>query len=198
MEKKITVTSNSPNEIVALAQELQNVGLADQATEYYEDTEYGMPYFKIVKAFARETDEDPRAEIIFIDVTDEYTVHTRLGHDHFATAHEAAFVVRGLYNGAIAEVALCLPTATLRFLTTNTGDPAQNVQKIADDWQAIMDAASSCVSMPAGVHNHKYFDKAQPFYLQIVPEENYMWDNCAAYLQSVVIGCHAEIYTIDG
>lgn len=198
MEKKITVSASSDACLIDLAQELQAVGLGKYADSYYMDEAYDVPYFKVVKPFASETPNDPQEEIIFVDAGDEYTVHSRLGHDHFGTAKEAAIVVRGLYDGAIVEVALCLPTVTARFLTANSGDPEQNVDKIAHASQAVMDILSSCDSLPVNTHMHRYFAAAAPFYLQIIPEENTMWNDCVAYFQSVTFGYHAEIYIVEG
>lgn len=201
MERKITITEKTDKKVKEVSAELRCVGLDDYSDCYFEDDDYNGPFFKIEKAYKRESDGDPETECIFLDVTDEYTVHTRLGHEHYNDCKKAVEIVKGLYDGKIAEVSLCFPTLTARFLIDNTGNPEKNIAKINDNANNLMEIVNGVYPTMANGksqrHLHIIFPAACPHYLQIIPEKNDMHGGYPAYLQSVVIGEPAEIYIVQ-
>ena len=195
MERKIKITEKTAQEIQGVAEELKRVGLEAFADSYYEDDEYTGPFFKIEKPFKRENDKDPDTECIFLDVTHEYTVHTRTGHEHYNDAKKAVEIVKGLFDGTLAEVALCFPTLTARFLIENTGDPEKNISKMNNNAKDLMEIVNGVVNELSPIkHIHHLFAPAFPHYLQILADENFMYGGCEVYLQSIIMGEHAEIY----
>lgn len=195
MERKIKITDKTKKELQEAAEELKKAGLEAFADSYYEDDEYNGPFFKIEKPFKKEKDEDPETECIFLDVTDEYTVHTRMGHEHYDNVKEAVEIVKGLFDGTLAEVALCFPTLTARFLVENTGDPEKNIAKINDNAKDLMEIVNRVVkALSSTSHMHHWFAPVFPHYLQVLANKNIMYGGCNVYLQSIVIGEHAEVY----
>ena len=195
MEIKIKITEKTDTKLKEVAEELKKVGLEAFADSYYEDDEYTGPFFKIEKPFKKETEKDPEIECIFLDVTHEYTVHTRTGHEHYNDAQKAVEIVKGLFDGTLAEVALCFPSLTARFLIENTGNPEKNIAKMNDNAKSLMDIVNKVVNMLSGTsHIHQLFEAAFPHYLQVLANENFMYGGCQVYLQSIIIGEHAEIY----
>ena len=196
MESKLEITKNTEKNIRDLAKALKEVGLDEFADGYFKDDRFDNKYFKILKPFAKEDDDDPDIETLFIDVSsEEYTVHTRLGHEHYSDAKTTATMVKGLFDGTLAEVALCFPNITARFLVANTGDAKKNVDIIYNNADSIMEIINDSISvLNTSAHIHRYFEAAFPNYLQILPKENYMFDDSEVYMQSVVMGTHPEIY----
>ncbi len=195
MERKINISDKTDKKIREVSEELNKIGLGAFADSYYEDDEYVGPFFKIEKPFLKESEKDPDSECIFLDVGEEYTVHTRLGHEHYNHAKNAVETVKGLFDGTLAEVALCFDTLTARFLIKNTGDPQKNVDKVNENAKAIMELINSAVKVIKGrSHIHQIFEPSFPHCIHIFLENNYMYGGCEVYLQSVVMGTHPEIY----
>lgn len=196
-ERRIPVTSEVDKKIREVAELLQGVGLGAFADAYYEADDYDCPYFKVEKDFLREGEGDPEKENIFLDVTHEFTVHGRYGHDHFNSAADAVALLHGLYTGEIAEAAVCFPDITARFFVRNTGNHEENLRVFSDEKHAgyIMDMINKVVPMMVeDAHVHIVFSASAPYYLQILRRNNQMYHGCRLYTVSAVIGAHSEYY----
>ena len=195
MERKILIDEKASEKIQLMSEELKKVGLGEFANCYYEDDDYDCPYFKIVKPFEKENDSDPNAEIIFIDVTHEYTVHARLGHDHYENPSLVAQETKGLFDGTLAEVALCFSSFTARVLISNTKEPSTNVAVLGDNANKLMEIVNGVLpSLSDSAHVHHIFSPTYPHYLQVLLKQNPTISGCQIYLQSIVIGKHPEIF----
>ena len=58
MEKKYEVTKETNINIQKVSKELKAMGLGKFADYYFEDEEYGCPFFKIEKPFKKEEETD--------------------------------------------------------------------------------------------------------------------------------------------
>lgn len=196
MEREIKITDNTEQNIVAVAEELKKVGLGDFASSFFVDDDFSGPFFKIVKDFAAESDTDATQEVIFLDVGEEYTVHTRLGHEHFRDVKKAVELIKGLYDETLAEVALCFSTVMARFVIQNTGDPQKNIEEINKNAQELMGLLNNFAgNLKLGGHVHLAFEAAYPYSLQIIPQDGNIY-GYQLYLQSVIIGYHSEIFVV--
>lgn len=193
MEHKIKITKKTDQSIVDLAQALREVGLAEFANYYYKDDEYYCPFFVIEKPYAKEDEDDPDTDELFIDVTDEYTLHTRLGHEHYDDARLVAETAKELFDGTLIEFAFCRPTLTERFLVHTEGDSLKTLHKVGEYFDALVAAEARAKSLRPDMHKHEYYELAFPNYLQIIPEENYMYEDSKFYFKYVVFGECLEV-----
>ena len=197
MEKIIPCASCDNQMIKDMSDVLTEIGITD-AANYYESDEYGKPYFKIAKAFKKETEDDPDFWYIYVDVDDnEYTVHGRYVHEHFGGANRAAMLVAGLLTGSTVEVALVFPDRMAGFFLQNTGDPAKNVKVIDDNAEDIMKHLNSPMAASPNLHGHVLFSPAFPYYLQYGGGRQPQIEGVTIYLLSSVFGEHTEYYVIQ-
>ncbi len=196
MEKEIKITENTKKEIVEVADELKAAGFADAAQAYFADDDYPRPYFKVAKPFEKESESDPDAELLFLDVGSEYDLHTRFGHEHFDSAKKAVETLKGLYDGKIVGVALCLPDITARFLVENTGDIAKNVAAIDECFDTIVSTIERTSRMVIGGNGHVHvaFGRAYGNVLQILGEKNEPLEGCEAYYLEIETGKPTEYF----
>ena len=197
MENQFLCTSSNDQRIRALSNALLDLGIAD-AAHYYEADEYSVPYFKLGKKFKKESPADPDFHYLYVDVDeDEYTVHGQYGHEHFADAVLAAWLVKALFTGETVEVALVFPDKMAGFFMNNTGDPEQNVKVITDNAKTIMDILNSPSGSMRNVHVHTAFAPSHPYFLLCGGFRRPQIADVTIYMVSYVFAEHPEYYVIQ-
>ena len=197
MEQKHLCTSTDNEMIINLSKALANCGIKDGYQYYYEADNYSVPYFKIPKAFKKESEDDPDYHYIFIDVGEnEYTVHGSYIHEHLSGVAQVAFLVSQLFNGVIVEVALVYPDRVAGFFMLNKGDPEKNVGVINENVEAIMEYVNSPIGANPNAHIHTIFSPAHPYMLLCGGLRRPQIEGVTIYLVSYVFAEHPEYYII--
>ncbi|MBQ9103990.1 MAG: hypothetical protein IJY57_02755 [Clostridia bacterium] len=198
-ERKIKVDGLCDRAIKDLSILLTGASL-NGADYYYESDEYHCPYFKVEIPYEKEQEYEPEEETFFIDVENEFTVHTRFGHEHFDSAKSAVTFLENFINGSLCEVAMVFGDVTFRIITLNTGDHEKNVSAILSRFETIKEYYKSVQdrinesTVKQGGHFHMLLDIENKCYVQIIPKRSRMFDNSSCYAVSVVAGKQTEYY----
>ena len=197
MEQQKLCTSANNEMIVELSKALVKAGIEDGAQFYYEADDYPTPYFKIPKAFKKESPEDPDFHYIYIDIEgNEYTVHGSYVHEHLGSAAQVVELVNQLYSGKTVEVALVYPDRMAGFFMRNTGDPQKNVDVINENAKTIMEFVDSPIGASPNTHIHTLFSPAHPYMLLCGGIRKPQIQGVTIYLVSYVFAEHPEYYVI--
>ena len=197
MEQKLLCAESDNEMIKELSTALEESGIQDGCQYYFEATDYAVPYFKIPKAFKKETPDDPDYHYIFIDIGDyEYTLHGSFIHEHLNSPAQVARLVKQLFTGVIAEVALVFPDRIAGFFMPNTGDPQKNVNVINDNAKTIMEYVNSPVGASPNTHIHTMFSPAHPYTLFCGGMRRPQIEGVTIYMVSYVFAEHPEYYVI--
>lgn len=210
MEKENLCVLSDEQPIKKLSEALVMQGITEGAQFYYTDDDYSTPFFKLPKAYKKESPDDPDAQYVFVDVeTDmykegEYTVHGNYVHEHITDADRAAMLVARLLKGEIAEVAIVYPDRLAGFFVNNTGDPKKNVGIIVENFKEIKGyfesdtMAAPCAGLMHG-HIHALFPQIHlfPNYLQYGFSTEHRISGINIYMVSSVVGEHPEFYVIQ-
>ena len=205
MEKEM-LCANSNNALVKrLSEALLKHGVTEGAQVYYEDDDYHLPFFKIPKAYKKESPDDPDVHYVFVDVdtathglnNGEYTVHGNFVHEHIADADRAAELVAQLLRAEVVEVAIVYPDRMAGFFVNNTGDHQKNVDIIGENFAYIKGYLERDMDVLRGGHMHTLFPQIFPNYLQYGPTTKYRIPGINIYLVSSVFAEHPEFYIIQ-
>ena len=205
MEKeKLCITSNNPL-IKKFSKALVKQGITEGARYYYTDDNYSLPFFKIPKAYKKESPNDPDVHYVFVDIDynppglakEEYTVFGNYIHEHIADADKAAELVLQMIKAEIVEVAIVYPDRKAGFFVANTGDPEKNVDIITENFAAIKVYLEKDMAAMNGGHMHVLFPKIFPKYLQFGPTTDHRIPGINIYLVSSVFAEHPEFYIIQ-
>ena len=184
--------------IIALSKALEKAGIQDGAQYYYEADDYALPYFKIPKAFKKESPEDPDYHYLFIDIDEkEYTVHGSYVHEHLSSVAQVVKLVTHLFSGEVVEVALVFPDRMAGFFMLNTGDPQKNVDVINDNAKTIMEYVNSPIGASLNTHIHTLFSPAYPYTLLCGGFQKPQIQGVTIYLVSYVFAEHPEYYVVQ-
>ena len=183
--------------IKELSAALKESGIEDGYQYYYDSPDYSVPYFKIPKAFKKETEDDPDYHYLYIDVGDnEYTVHGSYIHEHLGGVAQVIFLVNNLLNGVVVEVALVYPDRVAGFFVLNQGSPEKNVGVINDNVDTIMGYVNSPIGASPNAHIHTLFSPAHPYTLLCGGLRRPQLQGVTIYLVSIVFAEHPEYYII--
>ena len=203
MEQKHLCAQTDDEMIRNFSQALLAHGVTDGADCYYTDEEYPYPFFKLPKAYKKESPTDPDTHYVFVDVEEktgphggEYTVQGNYVHEHIPDADRAANLVADLLRGAIVEVALVYPDRFAGFFVGNTGDPQKNVDIISEHADEILGFLKDAAGLRGG-HMHVLFSRAHPNKLQFGPTTSHRIAGVSIYLVSSVLAEHPEFYVIQ-
>ena len=201
MEQKLLVKDSEDALIHELSQALLSEGVTEGADCYYISDGYGVPFFKIPKAFKKEDENDPDFYHVFIDVekkpgsltSKEFSVYGSYHHEHFTKASDAAICTKQLLTGVLCEVALVIGHRQASLFMLNTGDPKANVDGLMSDFENIYKQMSE--GKPGNYHFHTYYTKTFPYYLLL--DYNPQKDiNQNAYALSSILAEHPEFYIL--
>lgn len=149
MEREM-LCANSDNALVKkFSEALVKQGVAEGAQYYHTDDDFHLPFFKIPKAYKKESPDDPDVHFVFVDIDsnppvlakEEYTVHGNYVHEHIADADRAAALVAQLLKAEMVEVAIVYPDRMTGFFVNNTGDPQKMLillEKISEKLKDIL------------------------------------------------------------
>ena len=197
MEQKSLCTETDNEMIKELSKALAKSGIEDGCQYYYEADDYSVPYFKIAKAFKKESEDDPDYHYLYIDVgNSEYTVHGSYIHEHLDSPAQVAWLVSQLFNGVTVEVALVFPDRIAGFFMPNTGDPQRNVDVITDNAKTIMEYVNSPVGASPNAHIHILFSPAHPHMLFCGGLRTPQIPGVSIYMVSYVFAEHPEYYVL--
>ena len=204
MEREMLCADSDNALVKKFSEALVRQGVTEGAQYYYTDDNYHLPFFKIPKAYKKESPSDPDVHYVFVDVDsnppgtakEEYTVHGNYVHEHIADADKAAEFVLQLIKAEMVEVALVHPDRMAGFFVANTGDPEKNVGIIAENFTTIKGYLESDMAALNSGHMHVLFPKIFPKYLQYGPTTKYWIPGINIYLVSSVIAEHPEFYII--
>ncbi len=201
MEKKMLVKDSDNELIVKLSMELVGQGVLAGADCYYVDEDYSLPFFKIPKAYKKESEGDPDVHFIFIDVDDnppylekeEYTVYGNFLHEHIPNAKRAAELVKGLLSEEICELALVYKDRKASCFMKNTKDHQKNVEAFLEHFETVSAHLQRAV---ANGHLHTAFAATYPNTLFCQLKEQQKIADCNVYAVSAVFGFHPEFYVL--
>lgn len=204
MEQRHLCANTDNENVKKFALALMNAGITDGAECYYTDEGFSSPFFKIPKAYRKETPNDPDVHYVFVDVdavsplgdVAEYTVHGNYVHEHIVAPEDAAELVAKLINEEVAEVALVLPDKYISCFINHTGDHEANVNFITNNMEYIQNFIYKDVEVFKGGHMHTIFPTIYPNNLQYGPNTRYHLEGISIYLVSSLIGIHPEFYII--
>ena len=205
MEREM-LCANSDNALVKkFSEALVKQGVTEGAQYYYTDDDFHLPFFKIPKAYKKESPTDPDVHFVFVDIDsnppvlakEEYTVHGNYVHEHIADADKAAELVVQLIKAEMVEVAIVYPDRMAGFFVGNTGDPEKNVGIIAENFETIKGYLENDMAAMNGGHMHTLFPKIFPKYLQYGPTTKHRIPGINIYLVSSVLAEHPEFYIIQ-
>ena len=205
MEKeKLCITSSNPL-VKKFSQALIKQGITEGARYYYTNDNYSLPFFKIPKAYKKESPNDPDVHYIFVDVgtnphglaKEEYTVYGNYVHEHISDADKAAELVLKMLKAETVEVAIVYPDRMAGFFVANTGDPEKNVNIIADNFANIKVYLEEDMTTMNDGHMHALFPNIFPKYLQYGPTTKHRIPGINIYLVSSVFAEHPEFYIIQ-
>ena len=200
MEKENLCSKSDSQLIKALAETLVKYGITEGSDVYYTDEDYNLPFFKIPKAYKKETPDDPDVHYIFIDVNDsmlEYTVHGNYVHEHIDDADKAVELVMQLLNAEVVEVAIVYPDRIAGFFVNNTGDPQANVDIVVENFETIKYHIDRDLGNFNGGHMHVLFQTAATNYFMYGPTTRHRLQGINIYLVSAVFAEHPEFYVIQ-
>ena len=205
MEKENLCMSSDNQLIKKFSEALVKQGITDGTQFYYTDDDFHLPFFKLPKAYKKESPDDPDVHYVFVDVDTathelnkgEYTVHGNYVHEHIADADRAAELVVQLLKAEMVEVAIVYPDRMAGFFVNNTGDPQKNVDIIGENFREIKGYLESDMAALRGGHMHTLFPKIFPNYLQYGPSVQHRIPGISIYLVSSIIAEHPEFYVIQ-
>ena len=201
METKLLCADSDNQLIKSFSEALIKQGITEGAQFYYVDSNMHLPFFKIPKAFKKETPEDPSIHYVFVDVDEaqyEYTVCGNYVHEHISDEDRAAELEAKLLNAEIVEIAIVYPDRMAGFFVNNTGDPQANVDIIGKNFGEIKEHLEFNIYTLQGGHLHTLYTRAFPYYLQIGPTAaRHKLPGISIYLVSSVLAEHPEFYIIQ-
>lgn len=205
MEKENLCVLSDNQLIKKFSEALVKQGITEGTQFYYTDDDFHLPFFKLPKAYKKESPDDPDVHYVFVDVDTathglnkgEYTVHGNYVHEHIADADRAAALVAQLLKAEMIEVAIVYPDRMAGFFVNNTGDPQKNVDIIGENFGDIKGYLESDMAALRGGHMHTLFPKIFPNYLQYGPSAQHRIPGISIYLVSSVIAEHPEFYVIQ-
>ena len=200
METKLLV-KDSDNELIhELSKALIEQGITDGSDCYYISDNYGIPYFKLPKAYKKENENDPDFHHVFIDVEEkigspngkEFSVYGTYHHEHYMNASKAAENAKGLLSGEICEVALTIGNKQASLFMINCGDPQKNVDELMSDFENIYKQLTE--GKAGGYHIHWIYQKTFPNNLLLQFNARKDLPNYNAYATCSVLAEHPEFY----
>lgn len=205
MEKENLCVLSDNQLIKKFSEALVKQGITEGTQFYYTDDDFHLPFFKLPKAYKKESPDDPDVHYVFVDVDTathglnkgEYTVHGNYVHEHIADADRAAALVAQLLKAEMVEVAIVYPDRMAGFFANNTGDPQKNVDIIGENFREIKGYLESDMAALRGGHMHTLFPKIFPNYLQYGPSAQHRIPGISIYLVSSIIAEHPEFYVIQ-
>lgn len=200
METKLLV-KDSDNELIhELSKALLDCGITEGADCYYISDNYGVPFFKLPKAYKKENENDPDFHHVFIDVEEksgsptnkEFSVYGTYHHEHYMNASDAAENAKKLLSGEICEVVLTLGCKQASLFMINCGDPEKNVNELMSDFENIHKHLTE--GKVGGYHIHLIYQKTFPNNLLLQFNAKKDLQNYNAYATCSVLAEHPEFY----